>query len=230
MADRVKYFLLGLLFLVVAGVIAYDRWNSVDAPEVPKGDASAHMTIAVEPPVTTPSPPPPRVDPEPAVPPPLSAADRSAKRDAEVRDELPPPSLPAVKAVPQPVYHIVADDENLEAIAMRYYKTAKGIDWIVDANGLRDANFIRAKQKLLIPPSPEGAAPKPPDEAARTKPDAKPALPATYRVRSGESDLYAICRKLYGADGLGARVARVMEANQLYSASVAAGTLLRLPK
>ncbi|MGH7163259.1 MAG: hypothetical protein ACREID_07230, partial [Planctomycetota bacterium] len=34
MADRVKYFLLGLLFLVVAGVIAYDRWNSADETAV----------------------------------------------------------------------------------------------------------------------------------------------------------------------------------------------------
>ena len=28
MVDRIKYFLLGLLFLIVAGVIAYDRWNT----------------------------------------------------------------------------------------------------------------------------------------------------------------------------------------------------------
>ena len=32
MADRVNYFLLGLLFLIVAGVIAYDRWNPGGEP------------------------------------------------------------------------------------------------------------------------------------------------------------------------------------------------------
>ena len=33
MVDRVKYFLLGLLFLIVAGVIAYDRWNTDEYQE-----------------------------------------------------------------------------------------------------------------------------------------------------------------------------------------------------
>ncbi|MDH3590742.1 MAG: hypothetical protein OER88_02620, partial [Planctomycetota bacterium] len=40
MADRVKYFVLGVLFLVVAGVIAFDRWNSPQdsTPVADRGD------------------------------------------------------------------------------------------------------------------------------------------------------------------------------------------------
>ncbi|MDH3592580.1 MAG: LysM peptidoglycan-binding domain-containing protein, partial [Planctomycetota bacterium] len=54
-------------------------------------------------------------------------------------------------------------------------------------------------------------------------------IPSTYVVKSSDGDLYAICRRFYGAQGEGARVARIMELNQLWSARVAAGTVLRLP-
>ena len=49
MADRVKYFLLGLLFLVVAGVIAYDKWNAPGAvPETADaGDPADHWEVYV---------------------------------------------------------------------------------------------------------------------------------------------------------------------------------------
>ena len=48
-------------------------------------------------------------------------------------------------------------------------------------------------------------------------------------MKQGDGNLYAICRRLYGREGQGARVARVMELNRLYSADVKAGTLLILP-
>ena len=38
MVDRVKYFLLGLLFLIVAGVITYDRWNTDEYQEPPQDE------------------------------------------------------------------------------------------------------------------------------------------------------------------------------------------------
>ncbi len=40
MADRVKYFVLGLLFLVVAAVIAYDSWNTTPT-DIPDADQTA---------------------------------------------------------------------------------------------------------------------------------------------------------------------------------------------
>lgn len=218
MADRVKYFLLGLLFLVVAGVVAYERWNSTDASEFAKSDPKDRATVRVEPPPVSITPP--RVEPAPVRPAP----------PAPVTPE--PPPLPAPRPPPpSPVHHVVAENETLEAIALRYYKSTKGIEWIVRANDLRDANFLRVKQKLVIPPAPEGEAAQPAGLAkAQDAPKEKPAPPGTYRVKPGETDLYAICRKLYGAEGLPARVARVMDENGLYSATVTPGALLRLPK
>ncbi|MEM8885341.1 MAG: LysM peptidoglycan-binding domain-containing protein [Planctomycetota bacterium] len=54
MADRVKYFLLGLLFLVVAGVIAYDRWNSREitgGPETADAERNRGSVWTTEPPI-----------------------------------------------------------------------------------------------------------------------------------------------------------------------------------
>ena len=48
-------------------------------------------------------------------------------------------------------------------------------------------------------------------------------------VKSGDGNLYAICRRFYGASGQGARVARVMALNKMWSAEVKAGKVLRLP-
>ena len=50
MADRVNYFLLGLLFLIVAGVIAYDRWNpGGDPAEEQLANRDHRATVTVEP-------------------------------------------------------------------------------------------------------------------------------------------------------------------------------------
>jgi len=221
MADRVKYFLLGLLFLVVVGVVAFDRWNA--APEPAKSDPKDRAIVKVEPLPPPVSITPPRVEPAPIQPAPPAPA------PAPVVAE--PPPLPAPKPPPPSmVHHVVGENETLEGIALRYYKTTKGVAWIVRANGLENANFIRAKQKLVIPPAPEGAAAPPAAVKAPEAPAAKPAAPGTYRVKADETDLYAICRRLYGPDGLPARVARVMDENGLYSATVTPGALLRLPK
>jgi hypothetical protein len=53
--------------------------------------------------------------------------------------------------------------------------------------------------------------------------------PSTYVVKSSDGDLYKICRKFYGSSGEGARVPRIMAANNLFSVNVKAGTRLKLP-
>ena len=47
MVDRVKYFLLAALFLIVAGVIAYDSWNS-GGPEHASSEANVDERLRAE--------------------------------------------------------------------------------------------------------------------------------------------------------------------------------------
>jgi LysM repeat protein len=68
----------------------------------------------------------------------------------------PPPVVPAAPPMPppiNPVYHIVQWGETLTRIAIRYGTTV----WaIAQANGLRNVNYIRLGQALLIPvPGPQ---------------------------------------------------------------------------
>ena len=123
MADRVKYFLLGLLFLVVAGVIVYDRWNPVtDPPSNQEANAASNRgTAEVGPGLRVPKPTP-VVKPIP-MPKPIE------------RPKVQPEPQP--KPIPAPTrYHIVKRGESLESIALSYYKTRKGTAWIVAANSL----------------------------------------------------------------------------------------------
>ncbi len=248
MADRVKYFLLGVLFLVVAGVIAYDRWNSAGEPRQdvaarPEADTGADVNMSVVPTtretltVERDNPLPNRqpVATDPAVPvgPPVP------------QQPLPSAPAPVVERTPKPEApvpdktHVIRKGETLEAIAIKYYGTREGIEWIVDANRLGNANRIFANQKLVIPAKKETATEgealgRPMNQGrqgeggtARTK--SPGAIPSRYKVKAGDGNLYAICRKFYGREGQGARVARVMELNHLYSADVKAGTTLLLP-
>jgi nucleoid-associated protein YgaU len=237
MVDRVKYFLLGLLFLVVAGVIAYDRWNS-SADEAGSGqqearDSEDRISIEIAPrppappapafdPLRSPEPEPapvPAVDPEPAPPPAPKPAPAPAPEPA-------PP--PAVKPTPTTTrIHTVQSGENLESIAMRYYETRRGVAWIVEANRLKDKNRIFVNQKLVIPArhDVEGT---PARTVRRAAPPADK-IPSRYVVRRGDGNLYSICRRFYGSKGEGERVARVMEMNRLWSAEVQPGTVLLLP-
>ncbi|MHC4932084.1 MAG: LysM peptidoglycan-binding domain-containing protein, partial [Planctomycetota bacterium] len=144
MVDRFKYFLLGLLFLVVAGVIAYDRWNSVD--EVAVGEESRIEVISGEAlPLSTGSPEPKE---EPAAQEPVVRTIPFEEPRAEpVAPVTPPLPRPPVERRPEPVpqarvVHVVQSGENLEAIALRYYNTRQGISWIQEANSLRDRNRI----------------------------------------------------------------------------------------
>jgi len=199
MVDRLKYFLLGLLFLVVAGVIAFDRWNSVDdeparAGEEARGTNGAGVSvrdepeISIDPPMVDPLPPTPQ--PEPIVNPP-------------VRPEPQPEPTPAPRPVPPPVepkpaptpkaFHIVKSGDSLEKISRKYYGTPKGVALIVEANGLADPNHIRIDQKLIIPAMKESGS-----GAAKAEPASSSKIPSTYVVKSGDGDLYAICRRFYG--------------------------------
>lgn len=253
MVDRAKYFVLALLFLVVAGVIAYDRWNSGGPEPAAEAGAESDRSHAL-----VDSGEPPRVDPGPLQVEPKPAADRRKpgreSGPALVRggslvlpiDKQQPESKPARKTsgnrtrpnrapalTPQPkkkpvrtggTVHVVRSGESLEKIALHYYKTRKGIGWIVDANGLRDANTIYARQRLVIPARKDSTGRRGP---ARKGPARK--RPRSYTVKAGDGDLYAICRRFYGTSGQGSRVARIMELNKLYSAEVASGTVLILP-
>ena len=88
-----------------------------------------------------------------------------------------------------------------------------------------DLALIKIDQKLIIPASRETAGR--PSGRSRTAAGSK--VPSSYVVKRGDGDLYAICRKFYGAAGEGARVARIMDMNGLWSAEVATGTRLTLP-
>ncbi|MHC4341570.1 MAG: LysM peptidoglycan-binding domain-containing protein [Planctomycetota bacterium] len=226
MVDRFKYFLLGLLFLVVAGVIAYDRWNSVDEVavgeesrvDVTSGGALPLITELAEPEIEL-----------PAVPPVERTIPFEELRPEPVPAATPPRPQPPIKRRPDPipqarVVHVVQSGENLEAIALRYYNTRRGIAWIQEANSLRDRNRIFVNQKLVIPARKESVVRRSTSRAAASK-----KIPSTYEVKSGDGNLYAICRRFYGASGEGARVARIMELNGLYSADVTPGTKLTLP-
>ncbi len=237
MADRVKYFLLGVLFLVVAGVIAYDRWNPAGEPqEVAERsqadtggdfDMSVHSSrgeILTVPGAATDTPSP--VAPSGSSPAP-TAPEKSSEKAApqpETPKETPKPETPKPPPAPDKT-HVIRKGETLEAIAIKYYGTREGIEWIVDANRLGNANRIFANQKLVIPAKKEMA--KEGGQGGATK--AKGTVPSRYKVKEGDGNLYAICRKLYGREGQGARVSRVMEMNHLYSADVKAGTILILP-
>jgi LysM repeat protein len=253
MADRVKYFLLGVLFLVVAGVIAYDRWNSGGEPhetaQAPEEDTGGEFDLAVRPEPPKPGPvQPAQAGPTPGILP-APAADRPERRPSTLADlpldPFPPTPEPAVrptprsepkpepksppKAEPKPATdrtHVIRKGETLEAIAVKYYGTRDGIPWIVSANGLANANRIYANQKLVIPAKKEIAKERGSGDAVPAKASG---IPSRYKVKDGDGDLYAICRRLYGPEGQGARVSRIMELNHLWSADVKAGTLLILP-
>jgi len=252
MVDRVKYFVLAVLFLVVAGVIAYDRWNSGGPEPVDEACAEGERLRA-----NVDSGEPPRVDPGPLQVKPKPDEERRdqdrdggpaiVKRGDVVRkgslnlpfekkgtNRKPERKVSPNKPGPTPrprktpartrrTVHIVQSGESLERIALRYYKTRKGIAWIVDANGLKDANTIYAKQRLVIPARKEST------RRAPTKTKAPRSRPRTYTVKAGDGDLYAICRRFYGKSGQGSRVASIMELNKLYSADIAVGTVLILP-
>ncbi len=66
MADRVKYFLLGLLFLVVVSAISYDVWTGRDLePAGGENTASLSVRPGEIPPDVNPNPPEEQLRPEP---------------------------------------------------------------------------------------------------------------------------------------------------------------------
>jgi len=258
MADRVKYFLLGLLFLVVAGVIAYDRWNSRDGlPE--DGTAEYEMaadknnasTIFIGPGLDEngatkerPHEEPPSVDEE------LELVDAPPFRgdglglgkrngDHVIKEE--PQPQPRPQPTPAARTHVVRSGEALEKIARLYYEPGevyKGIQLIVKANSIANPNRISKGDKLVIPAMSSGARPTvdivrtPNRKATASKPATKKksgGIPSVYVVRASDGDLYKILRRFYGRSGEGARIVRVMEANNLVSVNVKAGTRIKMP-
>lgn len=243
MADRVKYFLLGLLFLVVAGVIAFDRWNSRDAAG--PADTSARGQdgegqIWFDPPSRG------EEELEEDLPP-ISIVPPVNEDEESGRNIIPTPPEPRPKPTPKPTpgptprpgpaakskqIHVVQSGETLGEIAELYYpgRVQSGIRMIVQANQIANPNRIREKDKLIIPASKVRAPNRTPvlEQPAKRKPSS--GIPSVYTVKSSDGDLYKISRKFYGRGGEGARVTRIMNMNNLLSPRVKAGTKLKLPK
>jgi LysM repeat protein len=236
MTDRVKYFLLGLLFLVVAGVIAFDRWNSrealmgssEDARRAARDDGNSGDTI-VNPPIDdktnsrlTIDPAP---EPDPNLPPFPSPDPRPAPDPEPAPGPAPGPGPLAKPAASKT--HVVKSGESLEAISRLYYpgKVHAGIKLIATANKIENVNRIRERQRLVIPAMNARGVRKPQVQTANKN----TRVPSTYTVLASDGDLYSICRRYYGGKGEGRRIKEIMGLNNLWSANVRAGTVLKLP-
>ena len=225
MAERVKYFLLGLLFFVVAGVITYDQWIYRDtadrAVEKDTGDLFS-MTVGSEepPPVTRAPPGPTQRSKQPVDVKPKSKRKPVVRPPTPARNTKPRPKPPDAKPAREQ-FHVVRAGETLGEIAQHYYKTSRAIIWIVDANGLANPDRIFEKQKLVIPPPPGSA------KRVATRTTRPTEIPLRYTVKTGE-DLYTICRRFYGTKGEGARVNKIMELNSLWNVKVQKGTVILL--
>lgn len=113
-------------------------------------------------------------------------------------------ALPSPAAADAPIYHVVGWGDTLSTIATRYGTTMNAI---MQANSLRDPNFIWTGERLLIP----GASP------ARV-----PSKAGTYVVQAGDT-LFSIASRNDSS------VAELMEANKLYNYWIYAGQTLRIP-
>jgi LysM repeat protein len=251
MADRVNYFLLGLLFLIVAGVIAYDRWNPGGEPpaeELASNENSARITVDRGP--QEPAPRTIKIDPEPAAVP--SGESRRGRLDLngepfapdpdvarvtsptpaprpDVRPE-PPRVVPSTQPPTATRFHIVKSGESLEIIAQNYYGSKRFVGEIVRANNISDPNRIYEKQKLVIPALNESVRRAAPAPAPTPRRAAPATIPSSYKVKRSDGDLYKICARFYGRAGLARRVDQVMELNGLWSADVGVGATLQLPR
>ena len=222
MAERMKYFLLGLLFFVVAGVITYDQWVDRDASdravEKETGDRFSMIVGSDDPPPVTTRPAPDEHSGTTRRPPDVKPKPKPFVRPPN--DPIPKPKPPDPKPARER-FHVVRAGETLGEIAQHYYKTNRGIIWIVDANGLVNPDRIFEKQKLVIP-TPPGSSKRVATRA--TKPTE---IPLRHTIKAGE-DLYTVCRRYYGTKGEGARVNKIMEINGLWSVKIQKGMVILL--
>lgn len=239
MTDRVKYFVLGLLFLVVAGVIAFDRWSSRDAilgssdenSQSARDDANSGE-IWVRPPADPSKRSPLIIEPGPDDP---ELPIRNKKKPKVFPQPNPAPGPipgpnPVVRPTPSPTsakMHVVKSGETLEAISRQYYpgKVYAGVKLIASANKIENLNRIKERQKLIIPAMNTQGNRKPIAPVV----DRSTTVPSTYTVKASDGDLYSICRRYYGRKGEGRRIKEIMALNNLWSANVSAGTTLKLP-
>ena len=217
----VKYFVLGLLFLVVAGVIAYDKWNTEPFNTGLNTGNSAALTS--NPPNIDPGPrakPDPKPDPKPE-----PKVDPKPEPRPEPKPDPKPEPKPEPKPDPKPQpkvrIHVVKSGDTLGGIASKYYGTSKAVSKIIAANpSIGDKNLIRIGDKLKIP---DGKF-----TPVAEKPIVVSKVPERYTVKRGDN-LYKICKKYYGSSGVNARVAEVMRLNHLYSANLKPGAVLVSP-
>jgi nucleoid-associated protein YgaU len=106
-----------------------------------------------------------------------------------------PATPPATRPVTPPAevrFHDVRPGESLSEIAHRYYRDVSLTDELAEANGIDDADDLRAGHRLRIP----AAADLDPQRqaAASTPPDAPPPAYGSYRIMPGDS-LSSIARR-----------------------------------
>jgi len=213
MADRVKYFLLGLLFLVVAGVIAFDRWNSREpmGPDEASARADDSGEIWINPPNRgTQEPEPLRIDPNGGTPP---AELRNGTRgggkevgylpplddDGEDADDPAPKPLPKPEPKPAPAprtdkVHVVRSGETLGEIAQQYYpgSAASGLRLIVEANKIENPNVIRENTRLVIPSAMVDGPARKPVVVDRPPSNSSPAKKGSERATGGIPKTYTV--------------------------------------
>ena len=103
-----------------------------------------------------------------------------------------------------PTIHVVSWGDTLFSIAARYGTT---VNAVMQANGIRNADFIYVGERLLIPGA---TAPIPPSTAT------------TYVVQSGDT-LFSISMRY------GTTVGALMQANGLYNYWIFVGQVLKIP-
>ncbi len=113
-------------------------------------------------------------------------------------------SMPAPVHADSPIVHVVGWGDTLISIAARYGTT---VNAVVQANNLRNADFIWIGERLIVP-------------GTSTLP--VPSNTSMYVVQSGDT-LFSIATR-YGTS-----VSALMQANGLYNYWIYAGQTLRLP-
>ncbi|MBA3937850.1 MAG: LysM peptidoglycan-binding domain-containing protein [Planctomycetes bacterium] len=136
----------------------------------------------------------------------------------------PPPPIPALDPLPpassETKVHIVAANETLGDISMKYYNTSKNWKKIAEANKV-DPNELQVGQKLTIPVL--AAAPVTP-KVGELPPSTNPGE-RTYKVKKGET-YYLIAKRELGS---ASRWKELQKLNGIASEDLHEGQVIKLP-
>jgi nucleoid-associated protein YgaU len=128
----------------------------------------------------------------------------------------PPVETPAAPKVAETKTHIVAKDELLGDIALKYLGSSKAWKKIVEANPGLDPKNLKVGQKLVIPAVPD----KPADTPVATTGGER-----TYTVKAGDT-LYLIAKKELGS---ASRWKELEKLNGISSNDLRIGKVIKLP-